>query len=140
MRDELSSAKKELQEYPGEEIRVADAIPIVARATGLKVHLLRDDEVFPALEHAKKLIIGERVREGSYELKKEIVNASKDKWARLSPQARSLVGTLWSEMAGADLVITTIDPVQTKEKILSIIESFLELKQRVPLGQRKTHT
>ena len=140
MRDEISSTKKELQEYPGEEIPVAEAVPIVARATGLRVHLLRDDEVFPALEHAKKLIIGERVREGSYELKKEIVKASKDKWAGLSPQARSIVGTLWSEMAGADLVITTIDPVQTKEKILSIIENFLEQKKRFPLGQRKTPT
>ena len=140
MRDELSSAKKELQEYPGEEIPVADAVPIVARATGLRVHLLGDDEVFPALEHAKKLIVEEKVREGPYEIKKEIAKASKEKWASLSPQARSLVGTLWSEMAGADLVITTIDPVQTKEKILSIIENFLELKKRFPLGQRETPT
>jgi hypothetical protein len=140
MSNELSDAWKELQEYPGEEIPVADAVPIVARATGLRVHLLRDDEVVPALEHAKKLIIAEKVRKGPYEVKNEIVKASKEEWASLSQQARTLVGTLWSEMVGADLVITTLDPVQTKEKILSIIENFLELKKRFPLGQRKTPT
>ncbi len=136
MNDELSEAKKALQEYPGEEISIADAVPIVAQATGLQVHLLLDDEVLPALEHAKKLIIADKVRQGPYEVKNEIVKTSREDWARLSPQARSLVGTLWTETAGADLVITTIDPVQTKEQILSIIENILEQKKRFPLGER----
>ena len=118
MSDELSDAKKALQEYPGEEIPIADAVPIVAQATGLRVHLLRDEEVLAALEQAKKLILADKVRQGPYEVKNEIVKTSREGWTRLNPQARSLVGTLWAEIVGADLVITTIGPVQAKEKIL----------------------
>ena len=137
MRDALSGARKDLQKYPGNEVAVADAISIIALATGLRVHLLRGDEVLPALEEAKKLITAGRVREGPYEVKNEIVKASKETWPDLSPQARSLVGTLWSEKAGADLVVTTLDPVQTKEKILSTIENILTQKKRFSLGSRR---
>ncbi len=35
---------------------------------------------------------------------------------------------------GVDLVVTTLDPVQTKEKILSMIANILEQKKRYPLG------
>jgi hypothetical protein len=133
MTDELSGAKKELQKYRGDEVPVADAVSIVARATGLRVHLLEENEVSPALEHAKKLITAGKVREGPYEAKNEIVRASRESWTDLSSQARSLVGTLWSEKAGADIVVTTLDPVQTKEKILSLIENILVQKKRFAL-------
>ncbi len=137
MSDELSGAKKELQKYRGDEVPVADAVSIMARETGLRVHLLRDDEVSPALEHAKKLITAGKVRQGPYEVKNEIVKAFKETWTDLSPQARSLVGTLWSEKAGVDIVVTTLDPVQTKEKILSLIENILVQKKRFALGSRR---
>jgi hypothetical protein len=53
-------------------------------------------------------------------------------WADLTPEARSLVGTLWAEKTGVDLVITTLDPVQSKEKILSVISNMLEQKDDTP--------
>ena len=135
MGSELSNAKRELQKYPGNEIPVSDAVSILAQVTGLRVHLLRDDEISEALEHARRLIASEKVRHGSYNVKNEVVKASKGAWADLTPLARSLVGTLWAEKTGVDLVVTTLDPVQTKEKILSMIANILEQKRRYSLGR-----
>ena len=135
MGSELSDAKRELQKYSGNEIPVADAVSIVARVTGLRVHLLRDDEVSEALEHARRQITSEKVRHGPYNVKNEIVKASKEAWTDLTPLARSLVGSLWAGKTGVDLVVTTLDPVQTKEKILSVIANMLEQKKRYPLGR-----
>lgn len=141
MSDELSVAQKELRKYIGDEVPVADAVLIAARVTGLRVHLLRDDEVSPALEHAKELITSGKVREVPYEVKGEIAKASRERWADLSPEARSLVGTFWSENADADVVVTTLDRVQTKEKIVSLIENILLQKKRFALGShRRTPT
>ena len=134
MGSELSDARRELQKYPGNEIPVSDAVSIVARVTGLRVHLLRDDEIPEALEHTGRLIASEKVRQGPYNVKNEIVKASREAWADLTPEARSLVGTLWADKIGVDLVVTTLDPVQTKEKILSMIANILEQKNRYPLG------
>ena len=134
MGSELYSAKRELQKYPGNEIPVTDAVSIVARVTGLRVHLLRDDEISEALEYARQLIASEKVRQGPYNVKSEVVKASKEAWADLTPEARSLVGTLWAEKTGVDLVVTTLDHVQTKEKILSMIANILEQKRRYALG------
>ncbi len=134
MGSELSSAKRELQKYPGDEILVTHAVSIVARVTGLRVHLLRDDEISEALEHAGRLIASEKVRQGPYSVKNEVVKASREAWADLTSEARSLVGTLWADKIGVDLVVTTLDPVQTKEKILSMIANILEQKKRYPLG------
>jgi len=131
---ELSDAKRDLQKYHGNEIPVTDAVSIVARVTGLRVHLLRDDEISEALEHASQLIASEKVRQGPYNVKNEVVKASREAWADLTPEARSLVGTLWADKIGVDLVVTTLDPVQTKEKILSMIANILEQKKRYPLG------
>ena len=100
---------------------VTDAVSIVGRVTGLRVHLLRDDEISEALEYARQLIASEKVRQGPYNVKNEVVKASREAWADLTPEARSLVGTLWADRTGVDLVVTTLDPVQTKEKILSMI-------------------
>jgi len=133
--NELSNAKRELQKYPGNEIPVSDAVSIVARVTGLRVHLLRDDEISEALEYARRLIASEKVRQGPYDVKSEIVKASREAWADLTPGARSPVGTLWADKIGVDLVVTTLDPVQTKEKILSMIANILEQKKRYPLGR-----
>ena len=135
MGGELSDARRELQKYPVNEILVTDAVSIVARVTGLRVHLLRDDEIPEALEHTGRLIASEKVRHGPYNVKNEIVKASKEAWADLTPEARSLVGTLWAEKTGVDLVVTTLDHVQTKEKILSMIANILEQKNRYPLGR-----
>src|SRR6266700_6770190 len=132
---ELSDARRELQKYPGNEIPVSDAVSIVARVTGLRVHLLRDDEISEALEYARQLIASEKVRQGPYNVKNEIVKASKETWTHLTPLARSLVGTLWADKTGVDLVVTTLDPVQTKEKILSMIANIPEQKNRYPLGR-----
>ena len=138
MGSELYSAKRELQKYPGSEIPVTDVVSIVARVTGLRVHLLRDDEISEALEYARQLIASEKVRHGSYSVKSEVVKASRETWADLTSEARSLVGTLWAEKTGVDLVVTTLDPVQTKEKILSMIANILEQKKRYPLGRAQT--
>ena len=138
MDGELSNAKRELQKYIVNEIPATDAVSIVARVTGLRVHLLRDDEISEALEHTGRLIASEKVRHGPYNVKNEIVKASKEAWADLTPEARSLVGTLWAEKTGVDLVVTTLDPVQTKEKILSMIANILEQKRRYPLGRAQT--
>jgi hypothetical protein len=135
---ELSDAKRELQKYPGDEIPVIDAVSIVARVTGLRVHLLRDDEISEALEYARRLITSEKVRQGPYNVKNEVVKASREAWADLTPMARSLVGSLWAGKTGVDLVVTTLDHVQTKEKILSMIANMLEQKKRYPLGRART--
>ena len=66
------------------------------------------------------------------------MRASREAWTALTAEARSLVGTLWAEKTGVDLVVTTIDPVQTKEKILSMISNTLEQKKRYPLGRAQT--
>ena len=138
MEGELSDAKRELQKYPGNEIPVTDAVSIVARVTGLRVHLFRDDEISEALEYARQLITSEKVRQGPYNVKSEVVKASREAWADLTPLARSLVGTLWADKIGVDLVVTTLDHVQTKEKILSMIANILEQKNRYPLGRAQT--
>ena len=135
MGSELSSAKRELQKYHGSEIPVSDAVFIVAGVTGLRVHLLRDEEISEALEYARQLIASEKVREGPYNVKNEVVKASREAWADLTPEARSLVGTLWAEKTGVDMVVTTFNHVQTKEKILSMIANILEQKKRYPLGR-----
>ena len=103
MGGELSNAEQELQKYHGDEIPVTDAVSIVARATGLRVHLLRDDEISEALEYARQLITSEKVRHGPYNVKNEVVKASMEAWTDLTPEARSLVGTLWAEKTGVDL-------------------------------------
>ena len=139
MGSELSNARRELQKYHGNEIPVADAVPIIARATGLRVHLLREDEISHALEYAKELITSGKVRQGPYNVKNEVVKGSRESWTALSQLARSLVATLWSEKSGADLVVTTLDSVQTKEKILSVIANMLEQKRRYPLGRARTN-
>ena len=92
MGSELSDAKRELQKYHGNEIPVPDAVSIVARVTGLRVHLLRDDEISEALEYARQLISSEKVRHGPYSVKSEVVKASREAWADLTSEARSLVG------------------------------------------------
>ena len=129
----MSNAERELQKYPGNEIPVTDTVSIVARVTGLRVHLLRDDEISEALEHARQLIASEKVLQGPYDVKNEVVKASREAWADLTSEARSLVGTLWADKIGVDLVVTTLDPVQTKEKILSMIANILEQKRRYAL-------
>jgi hypothetical protein len=134
---ELSDAKRELQKYPGDEIPVIDAVSIVARVTGLRVHLLRDDEISQALEYASQLITSEKVLHGPYNVKNEIVKASRETWVDLTPAARSLVGSLWAGKTGVDLVVTTLDHVQTKEKILSMIANILEENKRYPLGRAR---
>jgi hypothetical protein len=132
---ELSDAERELQEYPGNEIPVTDAVSIMARVTGLRVHLLRDDEISETLEYAGQLIASEKVRQGPYDVKDEVVKASREAWTDLTPLAKSLVGSLWAGKTGVDLVVTTLDPVRTKEKILSMIANILEQKKRYPLGR-----
>src|SRR5436853_1897197 len=114
---------------------VSDAVSIVARVTGLRVHLLRDDEISEALKYARRLIASGKVRQGPYNVKSEVVKASREAWTDLTPEARSLVGTLWADKTGVDLVVTTLDPLQTKEKILSMIANILEQKKRYPLGR-----
>ena len=95
MGSELSNAERELQKYHGNEIPVSDAVSIVARVTGLRVHLLRDEEISEALEYARGLVASEKVQHGPYNVKNEVVKASREAWTDLTPGARSLVGTLW---------------------------------------------
>jgi hypothetical protein len=53
---------------------------------------------------------------------------------------RSLVASQWPEKTGTDFVFTTLDHVQTKEKILSLIANILELEKQYPLGRARTAT
>ncbi len=99
---------------------------------------MRDDEISESLEYARRLVSSEEVRQGPYDVKKEIVKASREAWADLTPGARSLVGSLWAGKTGVDLVVTTLDHVQTKEKMLSMIANILEKKKRYPLGRART--
>jgi hypothetical protein len=82
---ELSDAKRDLQKCHGNEIPVTDAVSIVARVTDIRVHLLRDDEISEALEYARRLIASENVRQSPYNVKNEIVKASREAWTDLSP-------------------------------------------------------
>ena len=130
MNDAMSLAKEDLEQFAGDEVPVAAAVPIIERATGLKIHLLRTDEVSRALANAQELIRGERVLEGPFEVKREIVRASPADWDDLSGKARSLVGTLWTPHVNSDLVITTVDQAQPKPKILDLIANLLVQKAR----------
>ena len=75
MSRELDRARKELERYVGNEVPVADAVSIMERATGLRIHLLAADEVPRALAHAKERLKNEKVREGPFGPKNEIVKA-----------------------------------------------------------------
>ena len=130
MNSAIDRAKKDLERLAGDEVPVAAAVPIIERATGLKIHLLKTDEIPRALANAQEMIRGERVREGPYEVKREIVSASPADWDDLSGKARSLVGTLWAPHVNSNLVITTVDQVQPKAKILDTIANLLVQKAR----------
>jgi hypothetical protein len=106
--------------------------------TGLRVHLLRDDEISDALDYARQLVMSEKILHGPYSVKNEIVKASREAWSDLSPPARSLVGSLWADRAGVDLVVTTLDSVKSKEKILDMIANIVEQNRRYPLGRADT--
>lgn len=136
MNNAIDRSKKDLEQFAGDEVPVADAVPIMERATGLKIHLLRIDETSQALANAQKLIKAEKVLEGPYGVKREIVGASPSDWDDLSGEARSLVGTLWAPHINSDLVVTTVDQVQPKSKILDTIANLLEQKARSNLGSR----
>lgn len=137
MKDELDRARQAMASYPGDEIRVLDAVSIMSRVLGLKIHILTPEEVPLALERAKALIIDEKVREGPFEVKNEIVRASLQHWPDLSAEARALVGSIWGSEANLDLVMTMGDPVQPKEKMLDLLENLLEQKAILGLGSRR---
>ena len=123
--------------YPGDEIRVLDAVSIMNRALGMKIHILTPEEVPLALARAKELIISKKVREGPFEVKDEIVRASLERWSDLSAEARALVGSIWGSEVNLDLVMTMGDPVQPKKKMLDLLENLLEQKARFGLGSRR---
>src|SRR5947209_14480169 len=53
-----------------------------------------------------------RVREGStwpLQCQERSREGIQEAWTGLTPGARSLVGTLWAEKTGVDLVVTTLD-------------------------------
>ena len=135
---ELKRAREELARYPGDEVLVAEAVPIISRATGVKIHLLQPNEIRRALENAKKLIRNGKVREGPFQVKNEIVKATEEKWADLSPGARSLVGTLWASEVNSDMVLTTLDGVHPKDKILDVIRNILQQKREFGLGSERS--
>ena len=130
MNDAMDLARKDLDQFAGDEVPVADAVPIMEHATGLRIHLLKTDEVPRALANAQELIRDEKVLEGPYEVKREIVRASPTDWNDLSGKARSLVGTLWTPRVNSDLVITTVDQAQPTPKILDLIANLLVQKAR----------
>ena len=136
MNNAIDRAKKDLAEFAGDEVPVADAVLIMERATGLKIHLLRTDEIPRALANAQELIKAEKVLEGPYGVKREIVEASPSEWDDLSGAARSLVGTLWAPHMNSDLVVTTVDQFQPKSKILDTLANLLEQKAGSNLGSR----
>jgi hypothetical protein len=136
MSGELSRARKELEKFAGNDVPVADAVLIMGRATGLRIHLLKTDEVPLALAHARMLIKNGKVLEGPFGVKNEIVRASDKDWNDLSGEARALVGTLWAPEVNSDMVVTTVDIVQPKEKVLDTIANILQQKAKFPLGSR----
>jgi hypothetical protein len=136
--DELERAKEELDRYPGDEITVADAVPIISRITGVKIHLLQPEEVNRALQNAKKLIKSGEVKEGPLEVKYEVVKATEEKWTALSPGARAMVGTLWASEVNSDMVLTTVDDVQPKDKNLDLITNIRHQKLQLGLGSESS--
>lgn len=137
MKDELERARQAMAGYPGDEIRVRDAVSIMSRVLGLKIHILTPEEIPRALANAKALILNEKVREGPFMVKNEIVRASEERWPDLSTQARSLVGSLWTSEVNSDLVLTTLDSIQPKDKMLNLVENLLEQKAVFGIGSNR---
>lgn len=137
MTSEIDRARRELANYPGDEIPVVVAVTIMSRGTGLKIHLLTPDEIPRALSHAKVLIREEKVHERPSAVKNEVVRSSEEQWQFLSTDARTLVGALWTSEVNSDLVMTTLDPIQPKDKMLNPFENLLATRERFPLGSRQ---
>ncbi len=134
MEDKLKIAQQELDQYKS-DVPVEEAVRIIGRVTGLKVELLRSTEVEKAVEHAKAELRSGRVRDTPWKVNKEIQDSSPERWEDISQEARSTVAALWAPKVGADLVITSLDPDQPKDKILTMIENFLVQKERIQLGK-----
>ena len=137
MTSEIDRKRQELANYPGDEIPVVVAVTIMSRGTGLKIHLLTPDEIPRALSHAKVLIREEKVHERPSAVKNEVVRSSEEQWQFLSTDARTLVGALWTSEVNSDLVMTTLDPIQPKDKMLNLFENLLATRERFPLGSRQ---
>src|SRR6266487_308480 len=134
MEDKLKIAQQELDQYKS-DVPVEEAVRIIGRVTGLKVELLRSTEVEKAVEHAKAELRSGRVRDTPWKVNKEIQDSSPERWEDISQEACSTVAALWAPKVGADLVITSLDPDQPKDKILTMIENFLVQKERIQLGK-----
>ena len=134
MNEKMKAAERDLSRYT-DEVPVDKAVKVIRKVTGVNVHLMSATEVEKALAHARTELRSGRVRDTPWNVNKEIQDASPERWEDLSQEARSTVGGLWAPEGGAELVITSLDPVQPKEKILSMIENLLAQKERLRLGK-----
>ena len=124
----MEVARKQLAKYKG-DIPIQEAIFIASNVSGVRIHLLRPDEVSNAIAHAKGQLQAGRLRTIPPSVAREVGVASLEKWADPSPDTRAYVASLWTPKTGADMVLSTIASAQPKEKILELIRSILSMAQ-----------
>ena len=120
-----------LERFEEQEIPNKAAEKIISEASGLKVHVLEDeDEILQAIAHAK-----EEVREGRvgslYDFwVKEIprINTIAE-WRTASPQARAVIGGVWSPKIGCNMIMTAVGPTVPKWKLRETVLRVLEKNQ-----------
>jgi hypothetical protein len=128
LEEKIEAARKQLAKYKG-EIPIQEAIFIASNVSGVRIHLLKPDEVSNAIAHAKGQLQAVTPHTIPPRVAREIKVASLEKWGDLSPDTRAYVASLWTPKTGADMVLTTIASAQPKEKILELIRSILSMAQ-----------
>lgn len=122
----MDGVRKQLAKYKG-DVPVQDAIFLATKVSGVRIHLLKPDEVTIAIAYAKEQLRSRRFHNIPSNVVKEVKVASLENWARLSTPTRALVATLWTPKTGADMVLSTIASAHPKEKILELIRSILSM-------------
>lgn len=117
-----------LERQEGPDVTNAAAENAISEALGLKVHILDSpDETLKAVAHAKKEVREGRVQNQSAALSREIRGITTiEQWRNASEVARTMVGGVWAQATGRNLVITALDPTVPKWKVRETILRLLE--------------
>jgi hypothetical protein len=126
LEEKIEVARRHLAKYK-DDVPIQEAVSIASNVSGVRIHLLKPDEVADAIRYAKGLLQTGVLRNVPSYVAREIKDASLEKWADLSPDIRAWVASLWASKTGADMVLSTIASARPKEKILEMIRSILSM-------------
>jgi hypothetical protein len=126
LEEKIEAARRQLAKYKG-DVPIQEAIFIASNVSGVRIHLLKPDEVSSAIAHAKGQLHAGTLRTIPSHVARELKVASLEKWADLSPDTRAYIASLWTPKTGADMVLSTIASAQPKEKILELIRTILSM-------------